>query len=556
MKKYEGLEYEQLKPDTLETIIDEIRNKRNFSNQELKDLIEDFTSLLSMLGYIEKQYQWMNEGQKLDRDDKIKYGVLGRMQEYLKNASNLEIQENAEKILINEKDFSYQYDFEEYPNRTRSELLANVMDLSNVTAHIIITDEFKENIKNENKNIYRIIRPLFNLKDNCIKELIKCKQKGENIEINRTQIGSEETYTIIIPEYFEAFSVHGRCDLDEEQLKQCNDPKYFVDGMKSTLPFKITKEKHELLEYLYLNGNIKSKDLMQRIELYLKTQERLKQKAQKKEEEKAVQGKEYTGKDTKIKESLQNKEKNKEFIGAINQKLGQIFTEENIDDFIQRANYSFENLYEKKLKNLIYEKLDYIEVPEEKKEEEALKVFVYLRINKNISMINSGAINKENLETLIDDSILEYQKAFEYLESLKGKNASYADIKKEIKLYMNNGQKQKRTRRKNSTENKEQEQKSTRRKKDTENKAQEQLTQEKTQPEKQQLKDSKANDVPTYKQNYSQTNRNTYNQTNKNTYRQNNAKKDFQQSRNPMESDTTQNYRTRKKPKTKLLHTK
>ncbi len=436
MKKYDGLEYEQLKLDTLETIIDEIRGKREFSNQELKDLIEDFTSLLSILGYIQKQYKWLNEGNKKDLN-----GMFGKLQEYLKKSSNNIIKEKAANILASETDYSYQYDFEKYPNRTRSELLANVMNLSNITAHIMTTNKFRWNIRKENRNPDSIIRPLFNLKHNCIKELIKCKQKGEDIEINRQRIGSEEIYTITVPEYFEAFCVHGRCELDEEQLKQCEDPKYFLEGMKSTEPFKISPEKHMLLAYLYKNKEIESKDMMQRIELYLKAQERFKEKAKKKEEEKTIEQKKYTGKETKIKENIKNEEKNRQFIDKINQQLGQVFTEENIEDFVKRANYSFENVYEKKLKKIIYEKLDNLEKSEENKKIEALKVFVYIRISKNISMINSGAINGENLESLIDESITEYKKAYEYLEIFKGKNASYADIKKGIKVYAKKAQK-------------------------------------------------------------------------------------------------------------------
>ena len=130
---------------------------------------------------------------------------------------------------------------------------------------------------------------------------------------------------------------------------------------------------------------------------------------------------------------------NREFLSEINTNIGEIITPEIMEGLLKRASYSFRDLYESKLKDEILGRLEILEVPDENKDIEAQKVFLYLRMAKNISMINSGAINGENLDKVLDDTTVEYENGFEFFERHIGDGLSYKDLKKYMKIYVETG---------------------------------------------------------------------------------------------------------------------
>ena len=130
---------------------------------------------------------------------------------------------------------------------------------------------------------------------------------------------------------------------------------------------------------------------------------------------------------------------NEDFLNMINQNLGDIITPDIMNGLLKRASYSFQNLYEGKLREDIVDRLKILEVPDEDLEIEAQKVFLYIRMAKNISMINSGAIKGENLSNILDDSVIEYDKTIKFFEKHISEGLTYNEMKKAIKQFVQTG---------------------------------------------------------------------------------------------------------------------
>ena len=110
-------------------------------------------------------------------------------------------------------------------------------------------------------------------------------------------------------------------------------------------------------------------------------------------------------------------------------------TPEVMEGFLKRVSYSFKDLYDNKLKDIIFAKLDILDMPEERKELEAQKVFIYIRMTKNISMMNSGAINGKKLDDMMEDTICEYEKAYNFIKEHVGDGLEYNELKKLLKQF-------------------------------------------------------------------------------------------------------------------------
>lgn len=132
-------------------------------------------------------------------------------------------------------------------------------------------------------------------------------------------------------------------------------------------------------------------------------------------------------------------DENREFLSQINTNIGEIITPEIMEGLLKRASYSFRDLYEGRLKDEIIGRLEILEVPEKNREVEAQKAFLYLRMVKNISMINSGAINGENLDKVLDDTTVDYEKGFEFFEKYIGNGLTYKELKRYMKIYVETG---------------------------------------------------------------------------------------------------------------------
>lgn len=129
-------------------------------------------------------------------------------------------------------------------------------------------------------------------------------------------------------------------------------------------------------------------------------------------------------------------EKNREFLISVNENIGQIISPEIMEELLKRASYSFEDVYNNKLKEKIMEKLRKANTPEDKIEIEAQKVFIYIRITKSLSEIKASIIRGEKLDNIIDNSILEYQTGLEFLEKHKDNYLTYKELRKAMIAYV------------------------------------------------------------------------------------------------------------------------
>ncbi|MGN1351429.1 MAG: hypothetical protein ACI4VE_01360 [Clostridia bacterium] len=127
---------------------------------------------------------------------------------------------------------------------------------------------------------------------------------------------------------------------------------------------------------------------------------------------------------------------NREFLSRINDNIGGILTPDIMEELAKKASYSFKDLYDDKLKDEILGRLKILEVPEENREIEVQKAFLYLRMTKNISMIKSGAINGQALDNLLDDTTIEYDKGFDFFEKHIGDSLTYRNLRKLMKEYV------------------------------------------------------------------------------------------------------------------------
>lgn len=132
---------------------------------------------------------------------------------------------------------------------------------------------------------------------------------------------------------------------------------------------------------------------------------------------------------------IENIEANRQFIEKINQNIGGFLTEEIIEKIIRRTtSYTFENVYETKLKERIYKNLELLEIPEESKELEAQKVFLVMRMTmKNFSGLQRkfGAklgIEEEELDKIIEAYCCKYETLFETLKNGIENGREYKEI--------------------------------------------------------------------------------------------------------------------------------
>ena len=132
------------------------------------------------------------------------------------------------------------------------------------------------------------------------------------------------------------------------------------------------------------------------------------------------------------------KNENKEFLEKINTNIGGIIKSEIMEGLLERASYSFNDLYEDKLKSKIVKGLQELGVPKENEEVEAEKVFLYLRMTKNISFINAGIINGEGLTNVLNETLQEYKTGFSFFEEHIEDGLTYKELKKQIKEYVKN----------------------------------------------------------------------------------------------------------------------
>jgi len=316
MGNHIGIEKTSRFIDALDSYINILycREFDDMSDENLLDILTNLIDLLNDMGVIENKFNFVNYGAN---------GQQGILERYMKSA-NTKFGTESRKVLINpEKQMEFQYDLSNREYK-RSELLVNVMNLSNIVAHRIL-DFYEKGILNQTHsaqlekkcieegirgcNIRELIDEFFYLKDDCIEELVECQKDGELVNLYSYKDEEERTVVgIWIPEYFEPILVH--CTEDNPALYQIMDVKENPYPYKTTFSFRVTPEQDEIFEWLAKTdwrGN-NSKRIYAYLEAKRKFKEYEKQKLANSDEH--TESKEEEETDTTNEQDNQNEETN------------------------------------------------------------------------------------------------------------------------------------------------------------------------------------------------------------------------------------------------------
>ena len=274
--KYSDISIDDAVAKSLAYIKDELKVDEEYSNEELDALLEDLS--YSASEFIERSFKVFNEGDPKNNSIN-KDGILGMCKGFLEFSNK---KEKSDNVLLGYNDL----EIPTTETAQKSEIYANIMYLSNVMAHILKENrtnrESNRNLRAEGLEINKSINDMFALKDRCIRELIKCKEQGEKLEIFfRVDEHGRTTFTAVIPDYFEPFSMHinENTGLDDETISKYQ-PTYInmPVGYRPTYPFKVTDAKKELFDYIYENREDKDlKRVKPRLEWFYDAQDRIKQ---------------------------------------------------------------------------------------------------------------------------------------------------------------------------------------------------------------------------------------------------------------------------------------
>ena len=140
------------------------------------------------------------------------------------------------------------------------------------------------------------------------------------------------------------------------------------------------------------------------------------------------------GRIRRIKRENTSIDENRVFLKDINERMGGFISDEIIESMLNRASYSMKNLYER-IRPDLNEAVELIDIPENDRENETLKLFMYIRITKPISKIQAKTLKPEEIKSLIEDSVLEYNDALNLFKSLmehskeNGQEIDYKTVK-------------------------------------------------------------------------------------------------------------------------------
>ena len=284
------IDYNEIK-DTYDNIEYELENgKIDFENMD--QILSECISMLGEFNFIERTLKFMNEGANKEDIMNGNEGILMPMKEYLKYNKETKGKENI--ILLNMHDFYEQFIFfDKKGERTFSELLANTMFLSNSIAHTLSQNALENDFNEHDLNIKEMINMFYKIKNICLEELLKQRKNGEKILIEKdADNNGESTYTIALPGYFEPFCIHSKkIETELEKYDKVNfkhiDNRRDLSTIKTTMPFKVSEEKDEIIrKYLY-SPNRRPKELdkvYDRLKWYVEMQEKFQEIGQQKNE--------------------------------------------------------------------------------------------------------------------------------------------------------------------------------------------------------------------------------------------------------------------------------
>lgn len=126
---------------------------------------------------------------------------------------------------------------------------------------------------------------------------------------------------------------------------------------------------------------------------------------------------------------------NREFLQDINTSLDGILTNEMIEQLVKRtSSYSFESIYNNRLKQKIFESLELLDMPAEQMDTEAKKIFLVMKMTReDMSRLKSkegskGGISEEDLAFLTEQYSCYYNDALVELRTGMSQGLNYKQI--------------------------------------------------------------------------------------------------------------------------------
>ena len=386
-------------------------------------------NLMSIVADIASNFDFFDRQEGLEKELKFYKGMMQEM-----GFSD----EGLKSMTFGSKDYANQFLNEDLK---RIEYLANTMYLVNQIAHIIqISPKQVDFIDARNAGI-NLYESFMRIKDNCIKEAIKEKQKGENVRISiyshKNALANknanqryDEAINIDIPGYLAPFSVHfDKTTLTRKEILSCDkNCEYFIKGYRYNFPLKLTEEKAKLLEDLYNRKIIGGgRDKLERLKWTIELLHSNFSQANKK---KIITKPENTKREYKGKGLFKARD-NKSFIERMQEKVEFRFPEYLKDGLMHRASYSFEDFADK-IKPYAIKKLREQGFKKRRADREFYKIFMHMRMTKNISYLRRLPEDSDLLKEKVEESLGEYGESFKFITENADKFSDYNTLRKGV----------------------------------------------------------------------------------------------------------------------------
>ena len=454
MKK-EDYRYDEFAEET--DAIEELMNidlNEELTFDKVSIILADIHICLQSLGYFEKTVDFINK-------------TLGRLKKVLDEEGEKIYTEDGQVAELTIKESKELERFADYSGEAVSDIsreemnekVANMIFWSNKLCHMIdarkIPKSEKDKIESEIPafSIHDFIVKLYEIKDKGIEEIVKSKRNGDKVIFNtRLDEQGKEVVDIFMPEYFCPFSVHLDQARDYGIVSEDRiETQYVPNLVVSKIPFKLSDNQKACVEWVNTHRNLRSVQkeitIVDMCASYKNIQSRFEilDKKKKFQEEKAKQNISGVKQEEDIKhysalkknsKAIETERGNRQFIKEFNDMVGGKISPEIEEGLLKRASYSFRGLYDGLLKEKIYDQLDNKGIPEEEKELESKKVFVYMRMQKSLSLINAKRVKGEQLDEVVEESVTEYGKAWEFLEQNSDKKIDYKSFKRLMKEHI------------------------------------------------------------------------------------------------------------------------
>lgn len=405
--------------------VETLVNKDIISNINPKDILNMVVEFASNIGFFDSQVE-----------------LEGLLDKY---RTDLQIQSNPDEktMKYGARDNSYQY---LTSHMTPGEIYANLAYLFNKLAHIF------DDAQRSNSSSFPIGKRMLDLKKvfmsakvHAIHEMIGEKAKGEDIKIGLIKdatLSQDNKYSegiyIALPHYLQPILLHvPKGEISDEEKQICTDKDKFTYDFLSTtensaaFPLKLTPEKENVLKKLYENdykrrtGN--QPGHVRKLRWFFEDNLSKPIVKSKGSQESSSTKRRLSSSKVSL-EEIHNK--NKQFLHGISADVGVNLPEYLEEKLLQRASYSFEKFYEK-IKTVL-EKNNRNMAPDDL-EIMAKKIFIDIRITRQISTLVTKGINSEELVGAIDDSALTCSDTINFIREEANNFSDFTNFKAKLK---------------------------------------------------------------------------------------------------------------------------